>query len=234
MRLDKYLSACGFGTRSEVKKLVKQGFVTVDGTAVRDQGMHVEPGANAVVCNGKAAAYREHVYVMLNKPEGVVSATGDRWHDTVLDLLEGAYPERELFPVGRLDRDTTGLLLLTDDGALAHELLSPKKHVEKVYEALLDKPVEDADIAAFASGIVLEDFTSKPALLKRLDRCLARAVLTEGKFHEVKRMFEARGKNVLELKRTAMGSLRLDESLTPGEWRELTQEEEMALKQREG
>jgi 16S rRNA pseudouridine516 synthase len=232
MRLDKYLSACGFGTRSEVKKLIKKGLVSVDGEACRDQGMHVEPGANAVECNGEAAVYHEHVYVMLYKPAGVVSATGDRWHDTVLDLLDGAYPERELFPVGRLDRDATGLLLLTDDGALAHELLSPKKHVEKVYEALLDKPVEDSDIAAFASGIALEDFTSKPALLKQLDGCLAQAVLTEGKFHEVKRMFEARDKNVLELKRISMGSLRLDESLKPGEWRELTEEELAALKNR--
>ena len=233
MRLDKYLSACGFGTRSEVKKIIKQGLVTVDGEASRDQGMHVEPGANAVECNGEAAVYREHVYVMLHKPAGVVSATGDRWHDTVLDLLDGAYPERELFPVGRLDRDATGLLLLTDDGALAHELLSPKKHVEKVYEALLDKPVDQADMDAFINGIKLEDFTAKPAKLEGMGGSKAMVALTEGKFHEVKRMFEARGKNVLELKRTAMGSLLLDDSLKPGEWRELTQEEEKALKQRD-
>lgn len=230
MRLDKYLSACGFGSRSEVKKLLKQGLATVDGEIARDPGAHVTPGESAVRVNGDEIAYREHVYVMLNKPAGVVSAAEDRWSDTVLDLLEGAYPERALFPVGRLDRDATGLLLLTDDGALAHELLSPKKHVEKTYEVLLDKPADEADIAAFASGIDLGDFTSKPASLASLGGNRAQAVLTEGKFHEVKRLFEARGKTVLELKRTAMGNLRLDESLKPGEWRELTNTEVDLLK----
>jgi 16S rRNA pseudouridine516 synthase len=230
MRLDKYLSACGFGSRSEVKKLLRQGIVTVNGAPAGDPGLHVEPGVSRVECNGENAAYQEHVYVMLHKPAGVVSATADRWSDTALDLLEGAYPGRKLFPAGRLDRDATGLLLITDDGPLAHELLSPKKHVEKVYEVLLDKPVEHADIEAFASGIDLGDFTAKPAMLTALPGNRAGVALTEGKFHEVKRMFEARGKTVLELKRTAMGSLRLDENLKPGEWRELTNEEEAALK----
>jgi 16S rRNA pseudouridine516 synthase len=230
MRLDKYLGACGFGSRSEVKKLIKQGLVTVNGESAHDQGMQVEPGASRVECNGETTEYKEHIYIMLNKPAGVVSATGDRWHDTVLDLLEGAYPGRKLFPAGRLDRDATGLMLLTDDGTLAHELLSPKKHVEKKYEARLDKPVDDTDVSAFADGIALEDFTAKPAKLAQLPGNRAEVALTEGKFHQVKRMFEARGKTVLELKRTAMGSLRLDENLKPGGWRELCEEEISLLK----
>jgi 16S rRNA pseudouridine516 synthase len=233
MRLDKYLCASGFGTRMEMKKLLKQGIVTVDGEIVRDQGMQIKPGEHTVVCNGEEVRYKEHVYIMLNKPDGVISATGDRWHDTVLDLLEGAYAEHPLFPVGRLDRDTTGLLLLTDDGPLAHELLAPKKHVAKIYVAELTAPVDDSDIAAFAEGIVLEDFTTKPAALAKLDGNSAEVTLTEGKFHQVKRMFEARGKTVLKLHRRAMGPLALDSDMAPGDWRELTSEEEALLKKKE-
>jgi 16S rRNA pseudouridine516 synthase len=185
MRLDKYLSACGLGTRTEVKKIIWQGVVSVGGETARDQGMQVKPGEQSVVCNGVEIVYREHVYIMMNKPEGVVTATEDRWSDTALDLLNGEYAERRLSPAGRLDRDATGLLLLTDDGALAHEILSPKKHVAKVYEVLLDAPVDDADIVAFEAGIDLTDFTSKPAKLVKLDGCRAEAILTEGKFHQV-------------------------------------------------
>lgn len=232
MRLDKLLSFCGFGSRTEVRKLVRQGVVTVDGEQARDQAMQVDPGGQRVEVNGGAVLYRQHVYIMLNKPEGVISATGDRWHDTVLDLLEGAFAERDLFPVGRLDRDTTGLLLLTDDGPLAHELLSPKKHVEKVYEAELDGPVGEDDIAAFAAGIDLNDFTAKPAKLKNLGENRAEVALIEGKFHQVKRMFEARGKTVVKLHRRSMGPLMLDPDLKPGDWRELTEEEVKVLKER--
>jgi 16S rRNA pseudouridine516 synthase len=233
MRLDKYLCACGFGTRTEVKKLMKQGIVTVDDETVRDQGMQVTPGVHSVAVNGETLLYRQYVYIMLHKPEDVVSATDDRWHDTVLDLLEGAFSEHPLSPVGRLDRDTTGLMLLTDDGALAHDLLAPKKHVTKIYEALLDEPVDDADIEAFAGSISLEDFTTKPATLVKLDGNRAEVTLTEGKFHQVKRMFESRGKTVLKLHRRSMGPLVLDESLQPGDWRELTEEEVVMLKNRE-
>lgn len=230
MRLDKYLCLNGFGTRTEVRKLVKQGIVTVDGETARDQGMQIRPGESAVVVAGEAVAYQEHVYIMLNKPEGVVSATGDRWHETVLDLLEGAFRGRDLFPVGRLDRDTTGLLLLTDDGALAHALLSPRKHVEKTYEALLDAPADGADVEAFAQGLQLDDFAAMPARLEPLGGNRAEVTLTEGKFHQVKRMFEARGKTVLTLHRRSMGPLTLDEELAPGRWRELTEEEAACLK----
>ena len=232
MRLDKLLSFCGFGSRTEARKLVRQGVVTVDGEEARDQAMQVDPQSQRVEVNGEALRYREHVYIMLNKPEGVISATGDRWHDTVLDLLEGAYAERELFPAGRLDRDTTGLMLLTDDGALAHELLSPKKHVEKVYEVALDIPADEADVAAFAEGLDLGDFTSKPARLTILDGNHAEVALTEGKFHQVKRMFEARGKTVVKLHRRSMGRLSLDPDFGPGDWRELTEEEVKSLKER--
>lgn len=233
MRLDKYLSFCGLGTRTEVKKLVKQGAVTVDGQIARDQAVHIRPGISAVAYNGEALEYREHIYIMLNKPEGVITATGDRWHETALDLLEGEYAERELFPVGRLDRDTTGLLLLTDDGPLAHELLAPKKHVSKTYEAELDAPADEADAEAFAAGIDLGDFTSMPAALDIRDGNRATVTLSEGKFHQVRRMFEARGKTVLKLRRVSMGPLRLDEGLQPGQWRELTDAEINALKTRE-
>ncbi len=232
MRLDKLLSFCGFGSRNEVRKLMRQGQVTVDGAEVRDQATQVNPETQRVEVNGEAVLYREHVYIMLNKPEGVISATGDRWHDTVLDLLEGAYAERELFPAGRLDRDTTGLMLLTDDGVLAHDLLAPKKHVEKVYETELDIAADATDVEAFAAGIDLGDFTSKPAKLTILDGNRAEVALTEGKFHQVKRMFEARGKTVVKLHRKSMGPLVLDDSLKPGDWRELTEEEVKKLKER--
>jgi 16S rRNA pseudouridine516 synthase len=231
MRLDKYLAACGYGTRTEVKKLLKQGIVTVDGTVEKDAARQIDADAASVICADEPVRYRKFIYLMLHKPEGVVSATGDRWNDTVLDLLQGEFAERALFPVGRLDRDTTGLLLLTDDGALAHELLSPKKHVKKTYLAKLDKPADAADIAAFAAGLPLEDFTAKPAELMPLEGTLAKVVLTEGKFHQVKRMFEARGKQVLKLRRVSMGPLALDEALVPGQWRELTEEEVAALKE---
>lgn len=232
MRLDKLLSFCGFGSRNEVRKLLRQGIVTVDGEAARDHGMQVKPEEQQIEVNGEAVRYREHVYILLNKPEGVISATGDRWHETVLDLLEGAYSERELFPAGRLDRDTTGLLLLTDDGPLAHDLLSPKKHVEKVYTVVLDNPADAADVQAFGTGIDLGDFTSKPARLTILEGNEAEVALTEGKFHQVKRMFEARGKTVLKLHRKSMGPLVLDDTLAPGDWRELTEEEVAKLKNR--
>ena len=231
MRLDKFLAACGYGTRNEVKKMLKQSLVTVDGEIEKDQGFQVDISVHKVECSGEEAHYKQYVYILLNKPDGVVSATGDRWHDTVLDLLDGAYAGHSMFPVGRLDRDTTGLLLLTDDGVLAHDLLSPKKHVQKTYVAELDKAADSADIAAFSQGIVLEDFTTKPARLVMLGGNRVEVILTEGKFHQIKRMFEARGKQVLSLQRTAMGPLTLDDSLQPGDWRELTEEETLMLKE---
>ena len=230
IRLDKYLAVCGLGTRSEIKKLLKQNIITVDGAVERDPARQVDPAATQVACNDELLQYSQFVYIMLNKPEGVLSSTGDRWHDTVIDLLEGAYPGHDLFPAGRLDLDTTGFVLLTDDGALAHDLLSPKKHVAKVYEAQLDLPVTQAAIDSFATGIDLSDFVSKPAQLKALDGNKGEVALTEGKFHQVKRMFEACGLQVLELHRKAIGPLTLDEDLEPGQWRDLTEEEIAALK----
>ncbi len=232
MRLDKFLSACGVGTRSEVKKLLRLDLVEVNGTVQRDPALSIDPETVEITYRGEQLRYQEHVYLMLHKPEGVVSATDDRWSDTVLDLLEGAYRERALFPVGRLDRDTTGLLLLTDDGPLSHELLSPRKHVEKVYEALLDRPATEADVAAFAQGLNLGDFVSQPAVLTPLEGSRAQVTLTEGKFHQVKRMFEACGAQVLRLHRLSMGPLTLDPALQPGDWGELTPEELQALRRK--
>jgi 16S rRNA pseudouridine516 synthase len=234
MRLDKMLAHLGYGTRSEIKKYVKQGFVTVNGASVKDSGMQIDPEADEVLVDGERVAYREFVYLMMNKPQGVVSATEDARDRTVLDLLDEAYLSFHLFPVGRLDKDTEGLLLLTNDGKLAHGLLSPRRHVEKTYFAEVEGKVGKEDIEAFARGVKLDDgYVTMPAKLTVLAEgnpdagTVSKIELTimEGKFHQVKRMFQAVGKRVVYLKRIAMGGLLLDEHLQAGECRELTSEE---------
>ncbi|MBO7745563.1 rRNA pseudouridine synthase [Paenibacillus sp. MWE-103] len=234
MRLDKLLANMGFGTRSEVKRAVKQGRVTVDGKTAKDFGMTLDPEAADVKFDGEAVVYRETIYVMLNKPQGVVSATEDARDRTVIDLLDPDDRILEPFPVGRLDKDTEGLLLLTNDGKLAHELLSPRKHVPKTYEAVVRGDVDADDQAAFKRGVTLDDgYETMPAELtigdkeSRPDGIHSRIRLTirEGKFHQVKRMFEAVGKQVVYLKRVSMGPLRLDESLKLGDYRPLTEAE---------
>jgi len=238
MRLDKLLAHAGRGTRSEIKRAVRLGRVEVNGQTARDPGMTVDPAADEVRWDGEPVRYREHVYFMLNKPPGVVSATEDRRERTVADLLRPEDRSRNPFPVGRLDKDTEGLLLLTSDGRLAHELLSPKKHVDKVYEALVAGAVGDADVRAFAAGVTLDDgYRTMPAELvvrsveEKDDGPLSSVVVTirEGKFHQIKRMFGALGKRVVRLRRVAMGPLRLDPNLAPGEYRELTEDEMKAL-----
>lgn len=229
MRLDKYLAACGNGSRSDCKDILKAGRVTVEGEPAQGPTQKVDETAHVEV-DGVIQRYRAHIYVMLNKPAGYISATYDKYKPTVVDLLEGAYGARELAPVGRLDEDTTGLLLLTDDGVLSHYLLSPKRHVPKVYVADLRRAVAEADIQAFTQGIKLEDFTTQPARLEPLEGNRARVTLTEGKYHQVKRMFLATGNEVLTLSRVSFGPLALDEGLAPGAWRELTQAEEEALR----
>lgn len=228
-RLDKLLSRLGFGSRSEVKRLVKEGRVTVDGAAAADSGMQVDPSVNTVALDGEPVRYREFVYLMMNKPAGVVSATEDRRDRTVVDLLDPEYAVFRPFPVGRLDKDTEGLLLLTNDGKLAHRLLSPKKNVPKTYEADVDGIVTEEDGEAFARGVTLDDgyvtLPAKLAILESGPRSRVRLTIVEGKFHQVKRMFAARGKRVVFLKRISMGGLKLDPSLPPGEVRELTEEE---------
>ncbi|MDF2723381.1 MAG: pseudouridine synthase [Paenibacillus sp.] len=233
-RIDKILAHMGYGSRSEIKRLVKFGTVAVGGTTVKDSGQQVDPLRAEITVDGQRVVYREFVYVMLNKPQGVVSATEDTRDRTVLDLLDDTYSHFELFPVGRLDKDTEGLLLLTNDGKLAHNLLSPRKHVAKTYFAEVEGKVDAADIAAFERGVTLDDgYTTMPAklvILQEGDPAAQRVskielTILEGKFHQVKRMVQAVGKKVVFLKRITMGSLLLDEYLSPGQYRELTAEE---------
>lgn len=240
LRLDKLLAHSGFGTRSEIKLLVKRGAVAVNGKRIKDSGLQVNPDEDEIAVDGEPVRYREFVYVMLNKPPGVVSATEDTRDRTVLDLLDEAYAHFELFPVGRLDKDTEGLLLLTNDGKLAHNLLSPRKHVPKTYYAEIEGFVTEADAEAFASGVELDDgYRTLPAMLVILEarpaaegrQAASRIELTihEGKFHQVKRMFQAQEKRVVFLKRLTMGPLTLDPSLAPGRYRELAESELKAL-----
>ncbi|MNB81738.1 Ribosomal large subunit pseudouridine synthase B [compost metagenome] len=229
-RIDKVLSHMGIGSRSDIRKQAKQGLITVNGKVVKDSGFHVDPYGDVIEVAGEAVRYREFIYLMMNKPAGVLSATEDKRDRTVLDLLKADYARFEPFPVGRLDKDTVGLLLLTNDGKLAHELLSPRKHVPKTYEATVDGDVDAADVEAFARGVELEDgYVTLPAQLSILGReqgektvSYISLTITEGKFHQVKRMFIAVGKKVTFLKRVSMGELKLDESLPLGASRELT------------
>lgn len=301
LRLDKMLGNLGYGTRSSLKALIRQGAVTVNGVRVKDHGMQIDPYADEVVLEGQRIEYRDTVYVMLNKPAGFVSATEDRRDRTVLELLPDELAVFAPFPVGRLDKDTEGLLLLTNDGKLSHDLLSPRKHVPKTYRALVAGHVDSGDIATFATGVTLDDgyvtlpaelrvlsapvpyrisavnqtvadvphaaageadvgeasageaaggFTptdalerlvAEPALKPNYDRLREAAetgetlswielTIDEGKYHQVKRMFESVGKSVLYLRRTEMGPLPLDGTLASGEWRELTEEEIASLR----
>lgn len=233
IRIDKFLADMGAGTRSEVKKAVRQGLVTIDGRKACRPEEKIDPQSQEVCFHGIPVAYAAKEYFMLNKPGGVVSATEDRRDQTVLDLLPQK-KRKDLFPVGRLDKDTEGLLLITNDGVMAHALLSPKKHVDKMYYAKVEGDVTEADAEAFRDGVDIGDEKpTHPAELKILKRgSLSEILLTihEGRFHQVKRMFEAVGKKVVYLKRLSMGPLVLDESLLPGESRELSREEIEALK----
>jgi 16S rRNA pseudouridine516 synthase len=224
-RLDKVLSNLGYGTRREIRQLVKDGAVKVGGVIARDGGTHIDPTSDVIEINGKILVYKEFIYIMMNKPAGVISATTDNKLQTVIDILPETFKCFDLFPAGRLDIDTEGLLLLTNDGLLAHNMLSPKKHVPKRYFALVEGYVDEEDAKRFKEGVVLDDgYKTMPAelyLLKSGEHSEIELVLHEGKFHQVKRMFEAAGKKVTYLKRIAMGGLGLDESLAPGDCREL-------------
>lgn len=229
-RLDKIISATGKKSRREVREMVRQGRVLVDGKPAPAADMKVDPQTAVILLDGEPLGYEKFTYVMLHKPAGVLTATEDRRQETVLDLLPPELRRRTLSPVGRLDKDTEGLLLLTNDGQLAHRLLSPKSHVDKVYYARVDGVLEPGDIAAFAAGMTLGDgLECLPAGLEILSPTEALVTLREGKFHQVKRMLAARGKSVLYLKRLSMGRLRLDPALAPGAWRMLTEEERSAL-----
>ncbi|GIM30530.1 pseudouridine synthase [Clostridium polyendosporum] len=229
-RLDKVLSNLGYGSRKEIKAMVKKGIVQVDGKIVKDNGMQLEPEKVKILVNGEEVVYRKNIYLMMNKPAGVVSATVDNYDETVIDLL---YPEHQVFdpfPVGRLDKDTVGLLLITNDGELNHKLISPKWHVDKVYYAEIDKSVDEKDVKAFEAGVLLDDgykcMSAKLEILEATeDGSKVYVTVQEGKYHQVKRMFEAQGKKVVYLRRIRFGKLDLDESLQEGEYRELTEEE---------
>ena len=230
MRLDKCLADCGLGTRSEVKSLLKAKRITVNGKVVTNGKVQVNPETDEILFDGEKIQYEEFVYIMMNKPKGVVSATEDNLHKTVLDLIDPLYFKKGVFPVGRLDIDTHGLLLLTNDGELAHCLLSPKKHVTKIYQARVEGVMTEEDAVAFEKGIVLSDGTEcMPARLDILsttqDESIVQIHLKEGKFHQVKRMVKACGKTVVDLQRLTMGPLKFDESLALGESRPLTEEE---------
>jgi 16S rRNA pseudouridine516 synthase len=238
-RLDKILAHSGFGTRSAIKLLVKRGEVFVNGKAVKDSGLQVNPAVDRIEVGGEQVYFQAQTYLMMNKPQGVISATEDTRERTVLDLLKPPFDHLALFPVGRLDKDTEGLLLLTNDGKLAHNLLSPKKHVAKTYYAEINGLVDSSDQAAFSKGVELDDgYVTMPAQLvilvegnpDLLKESKIELTIMEGKFHQVKRMFLAVGKKVTFLKRISMGSLKLDEYLAPGQYRELTEVELQQLR----
>ena len=231
-RLDKVISATGKKSRREVKELVRQGRIYVDGKVAYAADMKVDPGKAEILLDGENIGYEKYTYVMLHEPAGVLSAVEDKRQKTVLDLLPEELQRRGLSPVGRLDKDTEGLLLLTNDGELTHRLLSPRHHVDKVYYARVEGSLEETDCVAFAEGITLGDgLECMPAGLKILSPNEALVTLQEGKFHQVKRMLASRGKPVVYLKRLSMGDLQLDETLLPGEFRMLTKEELASLQQ---
>lgn len=234
-RLDKVLSNLGYGTRKEIKQVAKKGLIKVNGEIVKDNGMQVDPEVDRISINGEEIFYRKYIYLMMNKPDGVISATFDNRDETVIDLLEIEHQVFNPFPIGRLDKDTVGLLLLTNDGELNHRLISPKWKVDKIYYAKIDKLVTDNDIKKFKSGITLDDgYTCKEAKLEIIkaseEGSEVMLTIQEGKFHQVKRMFEAVDKKVTYLKRVEFGTLKLDEDLEEGEYRELTDEEVATLK----
>lgn len=235
-RIDKILSNLGYGSRSEIKKYCKQGSVVVNGSEVSNPGTQVDTENDEILFNGEEVIYREYIYLMMNKPAGYISATTDKYDQTVLDLIDLSYLAFEPFPVGRLDKDTEGLLVLTNDGKLSHRVLSPKKHVPKTYYAKIDGVVTEEDVEAFLEGVVLDDgYKTMPSqlnILKSDDESEIELTIHEGKFHQVKRMFESVGKKVVYLKRLSMGNLKLDESLELGEYRELTDEEVKLIEER--
>ncbi|WP_029595148.1 pseudouridine synthase [Exiguobacterium chiriqhucha] len=230
MRIDKLLANMGYGSRKDVKILLKQGVVRVDDQPVKDAKRQVNLETERVTVQGEVVEYKPFVYLMMNKPAGVISATEDKVESTVVDLIDPSYAHYELFPVGRLDKDTTGLLLLTNDGAFNHALMSPRKHVDKVYVAEVDGEMTTDDVRHFAEGVKLEDgYTTKPARLELISksgrRSTVRLTLSEGKYHQVKRMIAAVGKHVEQLERVQIGALELDPTLEPGAYRELSEEE---------
>lgn len=236
MRLDKFLADMQLGSRKEVKALIKKGLIQVDGQTVRSDKTQIDETKAQVTFDGEVIAYQKYFYYMLNKPAGVISATVDNYEETVVDLLADEDFREDLFPVGRLDKDTEGFLLLSNDGALAHRILSPKRHVEKEYYAQVKGLLTAADVTAFAQGLIIdggEETLPAQLTIVGLDEAAGtsemRLILHEGKFHQVKRMVQAVGKEVTYLQRIRMGQVPLDPALALGAYRPLTKEEVQAL-----
>lgn len=232
-RLDKIIASRTLYSRREVQDLIKKGLVRVNGISVRDRGAKIDDEKDSVSVNGEELKLEKYVYLMLNKPKGVVSATNDPKTKTVIDLVPDEYRGRNLFPAGRLDITTTGFVLITDDGDYAHRILSPKNHIEKTYEARLAESVTEQQLKAVAEGITLKDGTAclpaKLSVLETGENPLVEIKICEGKYHQIKRMFAAAGNGVIELKRTKMGGLPLDSRLAEGECRCLTPDEVLLI-----
>ncbi len=232
MRIDKFLSETGRASRSESSKAAKAGRITVNGIAVRDASSHIDPEKDKICFDGSEVEYRKYTWIMMNKPSGVLSASNDRKAKTVIDLLPENYRKAEMFPCGRLDKDTVGLLLITNDGELTHKLLSPKYHAKKRYFVRLSNPYDRSK--KIEQGIMMDGKLTKPAEIEMISPTEGFITLTEGKYHQIKRMFEYAGSEVVYLKRVEFGGLLLDEKLAEGEWRLLTPEEEKTLREQSG
>lgn len=230
MRIDKLLSSAGIATRSEASKAARSGGVLVDGIPVRDTGLHIDPEKNIITYFGEVITYRRNIYIMLNKPQGYISSTDDPRKTTVLELIDKRWRRAGIFPCGRLDIDTAGLLILTDDGKTAHRLLSPRHHAEKVYAFRCISPLSDDDLGALEGGVTLDDnYFTLPAKVRLSGGCEGNITLTEGKYHQIKRMFAAVGNRITFLERIAFAGIMLDPDLKRGDWRFLSDEEEKKL-----
>ncbi len=228
MRLDKFLSETGCASRSEASKAAKAGRITVNGNVVRDVSAHVDPEKDEICFDGAVVEYRKFIWIMMNKPDGFLSAANDKKAKTVIDLLPDKYKKAGLYPCGRLDKNTVGLLLITNDGELTHKLISPVHHAKKVYYFRLSKPYDRSK--NIEKGIMMDGKLTRPAVIEMQSETDGYITLTEGKYHQVKRMFEYANSEVIYLKRVEFGGLSLDPSLAEGEWRLLTAEEEAVLR----
>ena len=224
-RIDKIISEQTYYTRKEIKKLISKGIVYVNGEQVKKPETKYDETNISININGEEIEVKKHVYLLLNKPKGYVSTTEDDSQNTVLDLVPEKYKNRNIFPAGRLDKDTTGLMLITDDGEFAHNILSPRKHVKKEYEVTLDIPVTEDVVKGFKEGVNLNDGECKSAVLEITGEYTAKVVITEGRYHQIKRMFGCFGAKVVNLERIAMGNFQLPNDLKQGECRELTEKE---------
>ena len=229
MRLDKFLSVTKICSRSECSKAAKQGRISVNGRPVTDAALHVDPENDKICFDGSIVIYRKYIWIMMNKPSGILSASTDKKTKTVIDLLPPPLNSMGLFPCGRLDKDTVGLILLTNDGELAHKLLSPKKHAEKLYRFKLERPYNKSK--NIENGIMMDGKMTKPAIIEMQTQTEGKITLTEGKYHQIKRMFEYADSKVCFLERLSFGNIALDQGLARGEWRYLTEKEEATLRE---